>query len=206
MPSEPRPVYWDSCVFIDLLQQTPSRYDACDAVHRQAEKEQIIIVTSVVTLTEVTRIKNAGIISDELSDKILEYFENPYIAVRQLDRELAKDAHRLCRRLNLMGLDGIHLATALERKVDVLYTYDSKKQRRNGLLGWDGKLGTGSVGQLGTDGYKLKIEVPAVPVTLFTVHPPEEPPASPSPPPELKAVPDKARAAHPASRAPSGAG
>ncbi|HYH67867.1 MAG TPA: type II toxin-antitoxin system VapC family toxin [Urbifossiella sp.] len=191
MPNELRPVYWDSCVFIDLLMQTKGRFDACDAIHREAEKKQIIIVTSTVTLAEVTRIADQGVIPDALSDQILDYFENQYIAVRQLDRELAKDAHRLCRKFNLMGLDGVHLATALDRKVDVLYTYDSKKNRRKGLLKWHNQLGSGHAGLIGADGYKLRVEAPTVPVTLLTLPQPEEPP--PSSPPAMKAVPEKAK-------------
>jgi predicted nucleic acid-binding protein len=133
--------YWDSCMFIDLMQQTPGRYDRCNYQHERAKAGELLIVTSTVTLAEVTRIHAAGVVSDELSQKILDYFENEYIVVRQLDRAIAIESHKLCRAHNLIHLDAIHLATALEMKVAVLYTFDSKKQRRKGLLRWNLKIG-----------------------------------------------------------------
>jgi predicted nucleic acid-binding protein len=163
MPSENEKeiVYWDSCVFIDFLQQTSGRYEACKYIHDRAESGTLIIVTSTVTLAEVARLPDAGgLMPHEKSRQILDYFKNPYIAVRQLDRTIAERAHEICRSNNLIHLDAIHLATALNFRVSILYTYDSKKQRRKGLLRHNLKLGS-----------------PPLPI--------EMPPAPPPPPPPL---------------------
>lgn len=36
--------YWDSCVFIDLLQKTAGRYPACDEWFERAQKGEVEIV------------------------------------------------------------------------------------------------------------------------------------------------------------------
>src|SRR4051812_48752614 len=108
-------VYWDSCVFIDLLQQSPGRYEQCKHIHEQAEKGDLIIVTSAVTRAEVSRLPDAGgIMPEDQSRQILDYFENPYISIRQVDRLTAEHANQLCRGHNIMPLDAIHLATAIK--------------------------------------------------------------------------------------------
>lgn len=168
--SSPLPaVYWDSCVFIDLFQQTPLRYEACLHITDRAEKGKLQIVTSAVTISEVSRVKNVGVIDEKTSQKILDFFENPYIYVRQLDRETGKDAHVLARLHNLTPLDSIHLATALSvSAVTEFHTYDGITKRRQGILKWDGKIGHP----------RMKIiKPPDPPPTLFAYLPPPEPPA-----------------------------
>jgi hypothetical protein len=89
-------------------------------------------------------------------------------------------AHEFTRTHGLRNADAIHVATALIARVDVLYTWDDKKQRRAGLLGHNGKIGKPP----------LRIEVPPdpdkgtlfVPKTedLLSLPPPPEPPATQS--------------------------
>ncbi len=149
----PDRTYWDSCVFIDLLQQTPDRIEACEELHRRAVANEIIVVTSVFTLVEVCHLPKSGLSPREQREKIVTFFENPYIVVRQLDRIIALRASEITQDHGLTNADAIHVATALEMKAAVMYTYDAPKKKRRGLLGQNGKIGNPP----------LRIEIPPKP-------------------------------------------
>jgi len=80
-------VYFDSCLFIELLQQTiPERFNACEAIRDRAEKGEIVIVTSALTITEVNKLPESKALPEAQSRKILDFFENEYIAIRPLNK------------------------------------------------------------------------------------------------------------------------
>ncbi len=86
MASSKELVYWDSCVFIDLLsQQKPVHFAACKYLMERAERGEVIIVTSTVAIVEVHKLSNSPSTPKE-NKMILDFFENPYIVVRQVDR------------------------------------------------------------------------------------------------------------------------
>lgn len=126
--------YWDSCVFIDLLQQTPSRFEACDDLRLQAEQKKLIIVTSTFALAEVCKLPGKTV-SEKERQLIIDFFENPYITVRQVDRRTAIRAGEIARQYGLKPPDSVHVATAEEAKVPVIYTYDGKLLKKNGKIG-----------------------------------------------------------------------
>ena len=149
----PTSAYWDSCVFIDLLEQTPGRFPVCEDWRSRAEKGDLVIVTSAISLAEVCKLPTTSLLPADQSKKILEFFENPYIVLRQVDRAVGELAHELTRTHGLKPMDAIHVATALLMRVDVFHTYDSAKGRRKGLLAHNGLIGTPP----------LKIEIPTIP-------------------------------------------
>jgi predicted nucleic acid-binding protein len=149
----PSSVYWDACVFIDLLQQTAGRYDACEDCRQRAEKGELILITSAITIAEVNKLPSLGSLPEVQSRVILEFFENSYIVLRQVDRAVAEKAHELTRTHGLMPMDAVHVATALAMQVDVFLTYDTPKGRRKGLLRHNGTIGNPP----------LKIEMPTLP-------------------------------------------
>ncbi len=136
MPS----AYWDSCVFLSLLQKTPGRFDDLAYIIDLARKKQFDLVTSTFTITEVAKLPDCGKLNDEQAKQIAEIFENPYIIVRQLDRTVALLAQELVRCHGIKPPDAVHAATAIEMQVEVLHTYDKAKGSK-GLLRFDGKLG-----------------------------------------------------------------
>jgi predicted nucleic acid-binding protein len=87
--------YWDSCIFIDLLQQTAGRYDACEEIRKKAEDGELIIVTSAIALAEVCKLPASGLADQEQFQKITDFFENPYIAIRAVDRIIGSRAREL---------------------------------------------------------------------------------------------------------------
>jgi predicted nucleic acid-binding protein len=135
---KPRLVYWDSCVFIDSLQQTPEWLPVLSAIMRAAQSGDAVIVTSALTLAEVV---TAGVGSDQHEHIIRGLFENQYIAVRDLDRPTATRARQIVRDHRLKPQDAIHVATALGAQVSCLHTRDGSDRKR-GLLDLDGKVGS----------------------------------------------------------------
>jgi predicted nucleic acid-binding protein len=155
----PNDDYWDSCLFIEAVQKTdPARLDCLiDLIHK-AKRKELRIITSAYTITEVNKLddlaKVSGTLRDEQSRMILSFFENQYIYIRPVTRQVAELAHGFTCSHGLKNADAIHVATAILAKVTVLYTWDgSGKQRRGKLLPYNLKIGTPP----------LRIEVPPDP-------------------------------------------
>ena len=159
--------YFDACLFIELLQQSnKDRFEACEDLRVKAEKSQLIIVTSALIITEVNKLPDSKSLPEDQSKKILAFFENPYIAIRPVDRRTAEYAHELTRTHGLANMNALHVATAIVNKVPVLYTYDSAKGRRKGLLGHNMKIGNPPL--------RIEIPPPACAGPLFAKQEPPE--------------------------------
>ncbi len=128
--------YWDSATFLAWLKRETGKFEKCRGVIRCAEKGEIRIVTSVVTITEVLYLKGHEKMNRERSREISQFFENPYIEIQNLDRFLAERARELVWDFTaLRPKDAIHVATAEMLGVDALDTFDEY------LLKLDGKIG-----------------------------------------------------------------
>ena len=100
-----------------------------------AERGDLRIVTSALTLTEVIKIKGKQIkVEDE--DRIRAFFEHEWIIVRDVDRFIAEQARDFIWKHNLQPYDAIHLATAYKHKLQHLDTYDrADLGKLNGKVG-----------------------------------------------------------------------
>lgn len=143
--------YWDSCCFLGVLNKEPDKFTACRAVLREARNGSLRIVTSALTLTEVLRPKGTTLIPKEKADKIHRFFQHEWIVVYNLDRALAEKARDVVWNHSVDHKDSVHVATALDAKVDQFDTYDGS------LIALSGQVGDPP----------LKIGVPDVPETLF---------------------------------------
>jgi predicted nucleic acid-binding protein len=145
--AEKEKVYFDSCLFIELIQKkNQERFEACDFLRKSAMDGLLVIVTSTISITETNKRSDSEPLTDDESKSVLAFFQNPYIEMRAVDREVAEFSHELTRKHNLGNMDAIHVATALLNKASVLYTYDGfsdKKKRpgRKGLLAKSLKIG-----------------------------------------------------------------
>jgi predicted nucleic acid-binding protein len=126
--------YWDTCVFIDLFQQTAGRFDACRHLQTEAIKGTLQIVTSAVTLAELIKFDSPSTTQSQQSKVILDFLQNDYFVIRQLDRATAELAHSIRQSHKLTTIDAIHVATAIISGASVLYTYDGVTQKRKGLI------------------------------------------------------------------------
>lgn len=128
--------YWDSGCFMAVFNKEAGRVENCQSVMYAAERGEIRIVTSALTLTEVIKIKGKESLPADAEDRIKAFFEHEWIVVRDVDRFIAEQARDFIWKHNLQPYDAIHLATAYRMKLQHLDTYD-----RADLGKLDGKLG-----------------------------------------------------------------
>jgi predicted nucleic acid-binding protein len=138
--AEVRQVYWDSCVWIGLINSEAGKARAVEHNYHLARSGAVQIWTSTMSYVEVFQLEeekgkpkpydNANL------DKIAEMFEQEFINLVPVDVEVAKLARRLRREYKLKKPpDAIHLASAMRWSVEVLHTYDGAD-----LLVLDAKL------------------------------------------------------------------
>ena len=76
--------YWDSTAFIALFAEEEGRVDLCQGVLDAAERDEVEIVTSALTLSEVVHIRGRERLNAELEDQLVAFFEQPYIIIVDL--------------------------------------------------------------------------------------------------------------------------
>jgi len=131
--------YWDSCVILGWLKAEPDKVADCQAGIRLAEKGDLTIVTSALTIAEVLRLKGETPIPKADRAKVRGFFENEYIAIYDLDRTVAEKAQDVVWDHGVKPKDAIHVATALTTgrslAIEQLDTFDE------GLIQLSGKVG-----------------------------------------------------------------
>ena len=166
MGASPKRIYWDACVWIALIQDeriplvdggVELRGALCRAVISQAEKGKAEVLTSAFCLIEVC--KAGDIKAGHDSGRLAAFFENDYIVVVNIDRQVGERGRALMLSgyPKLKPADASHLAAALVWNVDEMHTFDDI------LLGLDGKLDK-------RDGTRLRICKPShggSPLPLF---------------------------------------
>lgn len=154
MANKPQRVFWDSCVIIDYLQQEVTRYPDIRPMVERAEKGQLHIVVSEISVAEVIKLEKLAIRGVDIADQtsiIGEWFEFPYVIPRIVDRRISFLAAQIKRNHNVKTCDAVILATAIRHDVNFVYTYDGLQDNQsinnNRLLALDGTIPTSNSGQ-----------------------------------------------------------
>ena len=135
MPS--RRVYWDACCFLSYLEGDEDRLPILTALFESAQRGEIRIMTSVVSLTEVayrSSEKDAHQLDNNVEEQIDALFADPAVTLIEYHEGIARRARQLIREAKfsvneeraLKPMDAIHLASALSIGVDAVHTYDDK--------------------------------------------------------------------------------
>ena len=141
---KPKIICWDTSCFCAWFNAEQGRYDVCNAIIEAAQKGEVKLMASYLTLAEVVKIPNQY--PSEAEDAIAEFFKSrQYITKVAVDWFVCRIARDLMTRFKLDCRDAIHLATAIHRKADTLQTYD-----HNDLLKLNGHI----------PGYSLSITEP----------------------------------------------
>ena len=122
--------YWDSCAWIGLLNGEPDKKCELETIYNRARHGSCEIWTSTFPLVEVHKVSDEMGHSKPLDSanlkKIQKMFNQPFVKLIQLDREVAELARLLVR--ETVGLkkhqDSIHLASAIIWSIPVMHTYD----------------------------------------------------------------------------------
>lgn len=152
MPNKPLRVYWDSCVYIDCIQQNPDRHVLLDSIVKQARNGEIVLVASALVLAEVAKLKDPDATREQETKRICRFFENDFIKFRDVTRRIAEQAADMTRLHSIKPSDAIHVATALACECISFQTYDGEQGRGGKLIALNGKIGHPP----------LRIEVPRV--------------------------------------------
>jgi len=133
MPVEQRP-YWDSSAFISRIQRTAGRIEVLEHITGRAEEGEVEIVTSAFTLCEVAK-GDESVLPEDQEKMIVNFFENPYILIQQVDAFVAARTRDIVRGFGLKPADALHVASALAASVSEMHTYDATH-----LLPRDGQI------------------------------------------------------------------
>lgn len=121
----PPRIYWDSSCFLSILNREDEA-DACIAILEEAERGDIELVISPLTMAETVRPRSAPKpIPREVRDTVLRFFDAEYIRMANFNREMARLSLELCWEQNLKPRDALHLAMALHTSCEVFESKDS---------------------------------------------------------------------------------
>ncbi len=131
--------YWDSCVILGWLKGEQDKVAECRAGIRAAERGDIKVITSSLTLAEVLHLKGKDPVPKEDREKVRSFFENDYIALYDVDRTIAERAQDVVWDHGIAPKDAIHVATALSLSTRIaLEQFDTFDE---GLIEHSGKIG-----------------------------------------------------------------
>jgi predicted nucleic acid-binding protein len=128
MANSPRRLYWDSCTWLGLLKEEPSKKELIRPFWVGAQNGEYEIWTSTAVYIEVFRVDPERGLTLEESDKIIDaMLDAPHVIRVQVDMEIGKMARHLRRAHNpplKKRWDAIHLATAIIHNADIFHTFD----------------------------------------------------------------------------------
>lgn len=128
-------IYWDSDAFLGWFQGEEGKVEQCDGVIQRAERGDVLIVTSALTLAEVLWMRGAPKVSKDKATLVKKFFRRSYIRVYNVSRKIAEAAQELVWDNSIRPKDAIHVATALHLSVDAFETFDGFFVRQSGTVG-----------------------------------------------------------------------
>ena len=125
MPSNPKLLYWDSCIFLAWLkdeERAEGEMAGLASIVKEVEKKNFSVITSVITIAEIL----AGRSGEEVVEEFRKLFERSNFQMINVDERIATKAseirgHRIERaemekKSSIKLADSIHLATAITFK------------------------------------------------------------------------------------------
>jgi uncharacterized protein len=117
-------VYWDSMLFIYVIEKNPSYFPIVRMVHEAMKRRGDTLCTSIFTVGEVL-VGPRKIGSQSGVDRIRNYFAGGAVSILPFTLETAEQFALIRSWTGASPSDAIHLAAAAEAQVDVFLTNDS---------------------------------------------------------------------------------
>lgn len=145
----PRLLYWDSCVFLDYLENSPDRIEILDQIWEELEtvagSKIYTTLFSTIEVSYLAQERNQGIPSVETLQRLDSlWWNHPLVEVVEVNHKIATMARELVRHnissgWKLTAPDALQLATAQWlhgiRNVREIHTYDMRLYKYDSLLG-----------------------------------------------------------------------
>lgn len=116
--------YWDACAFLGYFREEKDIVGGCADVLEAADRGQVQLVTSSLTIAEVLHIKGEKALEKQRRETVELFFMKPLVAVRAVTRRDAELAQALYWDHRIKPKDAIHVATALRAGIEVFETKD----------------------------------------------------------------------------------
>ncbi|TAK22565.1 MAG: PIN domain-containing protein [Chloroflexota bacterium] len=132
-----RAPYFDSSVWIAWVMG-----EVIDGVNRADIARHLLVVaqsgvfkihTSTWTMAEVHKKRHFRLLETEQDQTILRFFEQEFIALIELDREIGERANQIARDFGIAPGDAVHRATAIRAECDVVLAWDGPLTGRTDL-------------------------------------------------------------------------
>lgn len=135
--------YWDSATCIGWLADEPDKVALRRSVLDAAERGEVEIVVSALTLAEVLFVRGGERIPVQKRDKIRDFFRREYVLVVDVTRRVAELAQDVVWERGVKPKDAVHVATALIAGAQFFDTFDDGLRRLSGTLGGSPALAIG---------------------------------------------------------------
>jgi predicted nucleic acid-binding protein len=143
MPERRPDAVVDTSAWIALLEDEADRADHVQRLLEHAEADEIRILVSTITITEVVKGPQATdpALTEDQERTFVDFMDNPFVTLVSVDPLVAARARDLRRAIpRLKTPDAIIVATALVAGAEIVYTYDDRD-----LLRLDGDAAVGGV-------------------------------------------------------------
>ncbi len=141
--SKPVRIYWDACTWISVINEEravpkkdgtlENRFSPCESILNQAKQDELEIVVSAFTLSEVCKSRD---IKDTNQSKLPLFLDDPFILILPVDKDIALKAQALqtSGKVTLKPADAVHIATAQYANVEEFHTFDRKILNLDGAI------------------------------------------------------------------------
>ena len=113
----------DTNIFTYYLDRNSHFYAKTEELFTQIARKNLLIITSVITLTELLSFKASQLQLNKLEQ---EFLLTPNLEVIDVGLEVAKEAARIRREYGFRLPDSVQLATALDAKAQTFITNDKR--------------------------------------------------------------------------------
>ena len=131
---KPEVIYWDSAAFLAHFQEEDGRVEQCEDVLERAQRGEVLIVTSALTLSEVLWMRGEARITREGAQVVQDFFRRSFIRVVNVTRAISELAQELVWFHDIKPKDAIHVASAIHYGIATLETFDRKLLLKSGEL------------------------------------------------------------------------
>jgi predicted nucleic acid-binding protein len=128
-------IYWDSDCFLGHFHAEKGKAEKCDGVLQRAERGEVLIVTSALTLAEVLWMRGGPRLPKDKAELVQKFFRRSYMRVYNVSRKISEAAQIHVWDDSIKPKDAIHVATAVHLGADALETFDKHLIGKSGTVG-----------------------------------------------------------------------